>query len=116
MNRYSRPAAFAGEEEDARHDPGPRGTTMIQHLTKAVDHMSVNQVLAAGGLGTGTAGAAAAIDPAYVASWLQVGATGAAVLTGLATFYLVFLKIRQQRRVNAALKAAQDRRARRRRP
>lgn len=68
-------------------------------IYRGVEHLSTAKTTAAGGAGAGVSIAAALfIDPAVIVSWLQVASLGVGLVTGLASFVLVALKIVQQRR------------------
>jgi len=68
-------------------------------VSRFVDHMSPVKAAAVVGAGTGVSLSAAIVDPSAVSPWLHLLALGIGILTGLASFVLVALKIAQQRRL-----------------
>ena len=68
------------------------------HLYRIVDHMTVHQVAATGGAGTGVSLASAMVDPAAMAPWLHLMTLGVGLVTGIASLVLVTMKIVQQHR------------------
>lgn len=78
------------------HEASHRVSDALSH---GIEKLSVTQTAMVGGTGSAVSlAAAAAIDPAVLAGWMQVASLAIGALTGLASFVLVALKLVQQGR------------------
>ena len=71
---------------------------IMQSLDRLVGHLSATQTAAIGGAGAVSSLATVLVDPAFLTPWLQLAAVAIGILTGAASFVLVWLKILKERR------------------
>ena len=77
----------------------PHAMEPFASVYHAVERLSAGQAAAAGGVGSGLSIAAVmTVDPVKWAPWLQVATLSVGLVTGLASFALVVMKLVQQRR------------------